>query len=234
MKSNQPIYEWHPPKRTSMILATFVDGYLLPRSTKEQKVIRNMTYPSIIFHISDWGRNFLQKIGNIFPHYVVALSSCNTRFEKEKWELSQLGYSGEMQLLQKDFDMEKTYVDADWANKTYTEYRKAYQSSMLIQDVPLLRISIIKHIWAIFIQITNILDPKKKHIWMLFRQKKKHLQNGVKHTSHWGWSRMYHFWDFWIIQHIWAIFIFVLNYKHSECSLGRQNILKTYQPSILI
>ena len=45
-----------------------------------------------------------------------------------------------MQLLQKDSDMEKTYMDADWANKTYTEYRKAYQSSMLIQDVPFLRI----------------------------------------------------------------------------------------------
>ena len=41
-------------------------------------------------------------------------------------------YSGEMQLLQKHFDMEKTYVDADWANKKYTEYRKTYQSSMLI------------------------------------------------------------------------------------------------------
>jgi len=45
-----------------------------------------------------------------------------------------------MQVLQKDFDMEKTYVDALWANKTYTEYRKTYQSSRLIQDVPFLRI----------------------------------------------------------------------------------------------
>ena len=39
--------------------------------------------------------NFFEKIGNIFLHYLVALSSCNTRFEKEKWELSQLEYSGE-------------------------------------------------------------------------------------------------------------------------------------------
>ena len=31
-------------------------------------------------------------------------------------------------------------MDADWANKTYTEHRKTYQSSMLIQDVPFLRI----------------------------------------------------------------------------------------------
>ena len=116
----------------------------------------------------------------------------------------------------------------------HTEYRKTYQSSMLIQDVPILRISIIKHIWAIYIQITNILDPKKKHIWMLPRQKTKHLTNGEKHISHQGWSRMYNFWDFCIIQHICAIFRFVLNYKHSECFLGRQNILKTYQSSILI
>jgi len=42
-------------------------------------------------------------------------------------------------LLQKYFDMEKTYVDALWANKTFTEYRKTYQSSILTQDVPFLR-----------------------------------------------------------------------------------------------
>ena len=77
-------------------------------------------------------RNFFEKIRNIFLHYLVALSNCNTRFREEKWELSQLEYSGEMQLLQKHFDIEKTYVDADWANKTYTEYKKTYQSSMLI------------------------------------------------------------------------------------------------------
>ena len=41
--------------------ATFVDAYLLPRSTKEQKVIRNMTCPSIIFRTSDWGGNFSKK-----------------------------------------------------------------------------------------------------------------------------------------------------------------------------
>ena len=119
MKSNQPIYEGHPPKCTSMILpweATFVDGYLLSRSTKEQKVIRNMTCPSIIFHTSEWGRNFLKKIGHVFLYYVVALSSCNTRFEEEKWELSQLGYSGEMQLLQKDFDMAKNICGC-WLGK---------------------------------------------------------------------------------------------------------------------
>ena len=33
--------------------ATFVDGCLLPWSTKDQKVIHNMTCPSIIFHTSD-------------------------------------------------------------------------------------------------------------------------------------------------------------------------------------
>ena len=54
--------------------------------------------------------------------------------------MSQLESSGEMQLLQKDFDMEKTYVDALWTNKTYTEYKKTYQSSMLMQDVPFLSI----------------------------------------------------------------------------------------------
>ena len=77
-------------------------------------------------------QNSFENIGNIFLHYLVALSSCNTRFREEKWELSQLEYSGEMQLLQKHFDMKKTYVDADWANKKYTEYRKTYQSSMQI------------------------------------------------------------------------------------------------------
>ena len=40
---------------------SFVDSYLLPRSPEEQKVIQNMTYPSIIFHNSDWGGNFLKK-----------------------------------------------------------------------------------------------------------------------------------------------------------------------------
>ena len=54
---------------------------------------------------------FFEKIGNMFLHHLVALSSCNTRFEGEKWKLSQLKYSGEMQLFQKDFDKEKTSVD---------------------------------------------------------------------------------------------------------------------------
>ena len=45
-----------------------------------------------------------------------------------------------MQLLQENFDIEKKYVDALWTKKTYTEYRKIYQSLMLIQDVPFLRI----------------------------------------------------------------------------------------------
>ena len=83
---------------------------------------------------------FFEKIGNMFLHHLVALSSCNTSFQGEKWQLWQLEYSGKMQLLQKHFDMEKTYVDALWTNKTYTEYRKTYQSSMLNQDVPSLRI----------------------------------------------------------------------------------------------
>jgi len=63
-------------------------------------------------HTSDWGGNFFEKVIYISLHHLLALSSCNTRFEGEKWELSQLEYSGEMQLLQKDFDMEKMYVDA--------------------------------------------------------------------------------------------------------------------------
>ena len=88
-----------------------VDSCLLLRRPKEQKVIQNMTHPSIIFHTSDWGGIFLKKIGNIFLHYLVAFSSCDTRFEEEKWELSQLEYSGETQLLQRDFEMGKTYVD---------------------------------------------------------------------------------------------------------------------------
>ena len=82
---------------------------------------------------------FFQKIRSIFPHHLVALSSCNTRFEGEKWELSELKYSGEMQLFQKDFDMKKIYVNALLARKTYTEYRKTYQSSILVQDVPFLK-----------------------------------------------------------------------------------------------
>ena len=45
-----------------------------------------------------------------------------------------------MQLFQKNFDKEKIYVDALLAGKTYTEYRKTYQSSMLVQDVPFLTI----------------------------------------------------------------------------------------------
>ena len=86
------------------------------------------------------GWNFFEKIENIFLHHLVALSSCNTRFEGEKWELSQLEYSGEIQLLQKDINLEKTYVDALGANKTYTEYAKTYQSLMLIWNIPFLRI----------------------------------------------------------------------------------------------
>ena len=40
---------------------SFVGICLLPRSPEEQKVIQNMTYPSIIFHNSDWGGIFLKK-----------------------------------------------------------------------------------------------------------------------------------------------------------------------------
>ena len=80
-------------------------------------------------------RKFLEKIGNIFLYHLVGLSSCNTRFEGEKWESSQLEYSGGMQLFQKDFDMKKTYVDAPLARKTYTEYRKTCQSLILIQNI---------------------------------------------------------------------------------------------------
>ena len=76
---------------------------------------------------------FFQKIRNIILHHLVALSGCNTRFEGKKWELSQLEYSGEMQLFQKNCDMEKTYVNALLARKTY-------QSSILVQDVPFLTI----------------------------------------------------------------------------------------------
>ena len=91
---------------------SFVDSCLLPRSPEEQKVIQNMAYPSIIFHNSDWAGIFLKK-SKIYFYIIWKLwVSCNTRFEEEKWELSQLEYSGEMKLLQKDFEMEKTYVDA--------------------------------------------------------------------------------------------------------------------------
>jgi len=100
---------------------------------------------------------FFEKVANICLHHLVILSNCNTRFRGEKRELLQLEYSGEMQVLQKDFDTEKTYVDALWANKTYTEYRKTYQSSRLIQDVPFLRIFNHKtvYIWAIFRFVIN-------------------------------------------------------------------------------
>ena len=89
----------------------FVDSCLLPRSPEEQKVIQNMTYPSIIFRNSDWGGNFSKKSEIYFYITWQLWVSCNTRFEEEKWELSQLEYSGEMKHLQKDDDMEKTYVD---------------------------------------------------------------------------------------------------------------------------
>ena len=79
-----------------------------------------------------------EKIRNIFLHHLAALSSCNTRFKGEKWELSQLEYSGEMQLFQKDFDMKKTYVDALLARKTYISYRKTCQSLIQIQNVSFL------------------------------------------------------------------------------------------------
>ena len=136
MKSITPIYEWHPPKHTFMILSLW--SYLcwwLFVTLKHQRSEGHPKHDLPIHHLPHlWLRwIFFGKIRNIFLHYLVALGSCNTRFEEEKWELSQLEYSGGIQLLQKDFDMEKTYVDADWANKTY-------QSSKLIQNVPFLRI----------------------------------------------------------------------------------------------
>ena len=120
-------------------------SYLCWRLFVTQKPWRTKGYPGhdlSIHHLPHpWLRwIFFEKIGNIFLHHLVALSSCNTKLDQEKWELSQLVYSGEMQLLQKDFDMEKTYVDALWTNKTYTEYKKTYQSWLLIHNVPFLRI----------------------------------------------------------------------------------------------
>ena len=80
---------------------------------KTQRTKGHPKHDSPIHHLPHlWlRRNFFEKIGNIFLHYLVAFSSCDTRFEEEKWELSQLEYSGKMQLLQRYFDMEKTYVD---------------------------------------------------------------------------------------------------------------------------
>ena len=76
---------------------------------KPQRTKGHPKHDLAILHLPHlWLRwNFFEKIGNIFLQYLVALSSCNTRFREEKWELSQLEYSGEMQLLQKHFDMEK-------------------------------------------------------------------------------------------------------------------------------
>ena len=101
------------------------------------------------------GRKFFEKIGNIFLQHLVALSSCNTRFKGETWELSQLEYSGEMQLLQKDFDMKKAYVDALWASKTYTEHRQYTSHHDRSRVYHFWEISIIKHIWAIFRLVIN-------------------------------------------------------------------------------
>ena len=85
---------------------------------KPQKTEGHLKHDFTIHHLPHlWlRRNFFENIGNIFLHYLVALSSCNTRFREEKWELSQLKYSGEMQLLQKHFDMEK-YICGCWLSK---------------------------------------------------------------------------------------------------------------------
>ena len=136
---------------------------------------------------------FFEKIRNMFLHHLVALRSCNTRFEGEKWKLSQLKYSGEMQLFQKDFDKEKTSVDALLARNTYTEFRKTFQSSILIQE-PFLRIFNHK----------TYLSYIHKHSGS--QQSTKHTQNTGNHTNHQYWSRMYQFWEISIIKHIWAIF----------------------------
>ena len=55
----------------------------------------------------------------------------------------------------------------------------------------------------------------------------------IKHTSHHYRSRMCCLWEFSVIKHIWAIFRFVINYKHwiprkniSGCFLRQQNIQK--------
>ena len=71
-------------------------------------------------------------------------------------------------------------------------------------------------------------------MWLLFKQ--------TKHTSHQCWSWMYHFWEFSIIKHIWTIFKFGINHKHSgsqrktylDALWANKIYRKTYQPWILI
>ena len=60
---------------------------------------------------------FFQKIWNIFLHHLVALSSCITRFEGEKWETSQLEHSGEMQLFQKNLTRKRYMWVLFWQEK---------------------------------------------------------------------------------------------------------------------
>ena len=99
--------------------------------------------------------NFFEKIRNIFLHYLVALSSCNKKFEGEKWELSQLEYSGEMQLLQKEFNMEKhmwmLFGQIKHSQNTGRHTSHQYWPRMY----NFWEFSIIKHIWAIFRFVIN-------------------------------------------------------------------------------
>ena len=113
MKSISPII-WMTPSKVHFHdspLRSFVDGYLLPRRGHPKHDLAIHHLPHLWLR-----RNFSENIGNIFLYYLVALSSCNTRFREEKWELSQLGDSGEMQLLQKDFDMAKNICGC-WLGK---------------------------------------------------------------------------------------------------------------------
>ena len=126
------VFSWFFAQKLALLMVVcYLEALKNQRSSETWLV-----HPSFAHLWSRW--KFLEKIGNIFLYHLVGLSSCDTRFEGEKWELSQLEYYGEMQLFQKDFDMKKTYVDALLARKTYKEYSKTCQSLILIQNVSFL------------------------------------------------------------------------------------------------
>ena len=87
-----------------------------PEALKNKRSSRTwLVHPSFPHLWLRW--KFFEKIRNVFLHHLAALSSCNMRFEGAKWELSQLEYSGEMQLFQKDSGMEKHMWMLFWQEK---------------------------------------------------------------------------------------------------------------------
>ena len=93
---------------------------------------------------------FFEKIRNICLHHLAALSSCNTRFEGEKWELSQLEHSGELQLFQKILTWKKHMWMLFWQEKHTQNTGKHTSHQYLSRMYHFWQFQTIKHNWAIF------------------------------------------------------------------------------------